>query len=322
MNINVNNIIGSIESALKNADENSSKENSLPRQINPAYYNAKKPELNFRGKSILGRWYVDGQGAPFRKLSWLASLYMPYLNSEGNLLPRTIRHMPANNYVGMKPDEIELNRELGNMLRDISKDESIIPKYNGKYVPGTPILTNSREVVLMYFKPISIISNGVALPVPPLGPGSYICANKSGLLDKVLKAIQSENMLNNDGWINGVLSREGINTMSVLVNMDLSQTGKNYEATFSFKTCKGIELTQEDLDASKDLNNEYFSNIFDAERTQADINFLKEQIKIRREGALKDFEGVKQPEVNGIPAEEFKPVETPKAIDPDDDVPF
>lgn len=325
MNINVNNIIGTIESALKNVEEGS-KESSLPRMIDPAFHSKKAPESSFRGKTLLGRWYVDAKGAPFRKISWYTQLYMPTLGQDGVWSPRTIRAMASNNYVGLKPDELELNRELNNLIRDISKDESLLPKYNGSpYVPGTPILTTSKEVVLLYFKPASIICNGVATNVPPLGPASYICSRKQGLLNKMLNAIQSENLMNSEGWINGVVSREGINNMNVLINMDLNSTGKGYEASFNFKSAKGVPLTQEDLDASQDLNNEFFPNIFDAERTIADIEYIKEQVKLRREGALKEFENVEAPEVSNIGSEEFKAVKTPTVSDSDiqsDDIPF
>ena len=327
MAINVSSIIGNIESALKAASvkggDDSTQEPRIPRLISPTFEKKDNPEMSFRGKTLFGRMYVDGKGSPFRSINWLTTFFCPYLSETGDRwFSRTIRTMAASNYVGMKEDEIKLNRELQNAIKDFEK-KGFIPEYKKgqKYVPGTPIITTNREVVLFYFKPQSILVNGVASKVPQLGAGSFICAEKSGLLSRMLECIQTENSMNEEGWIDGALGRDGINKMNVLINGNLNSTGKGYEWSFGFKSSRGVELTQEDLDASLDLNNEYISNIFDAEKAEQDLMFIREQTKIREESALKNFDTVENVAVESSSMDKFEPVKKDADVQ-SDDIPF
>lgn len=324
MNINVNSIINNIESALKasaNKSGEASQEKLPPRMINPARKDKKDPSMSFQGKTLVGRMYVDGNGTPFRSISWLSSLYLPYLNENGSWYSRNIRTCASSNFIGMTEEQKKLNRELEDTMR---KFKAFISEYNPHKgydkEAHEPIYTAAREALAFYFKPSMIMSAGVATPIPVFGPASYIYSEKQGLLQAMLTAFQSENQMNPDGWANQALGREGENKMSVILSATLPAGSKSYSWSFGFKAAKPIELTQEDLDMSLNINNEVISNVFDEERATKDLEFLKEQFEIRSKNATVGFDEVETPKVETASTENFEPVK--KNTDTDDDIPF
>lgn len=327
MNINVNSIINNIEHALKASASKSGEvvEKALPRVINPARKDKNNPAMSFQGKTLVGRMYVDGNGSPFRNISWLSQIYLPYLNENGQWYSRNIRTCASSNFVGMTEEQKKLNRELEDIIR---KFKSFVSEYNPHkgYDKDAhePIISVSREVIMFYFKPSMIMSNGVSVPLPEFGPASYVYAEKQGLLQAMLTAFQSENQMNPEGWADSALGRNGANSTSVLVSATLPQASKSYSWSFAFKAAKPVELTQEDLDNSLNINNEFISNIFDQEKAERDLAFLTEQYEIRSKNAKEGFSEVEEVKAETLSKEDFqsvnqKPVST---ADADSDIPF
>lgn len=326
--VNVNNIINSIEHALKNSNGSQDSEKTepqLPRLIDPSASSNKdsRAAYNFRGKTIAGRIYLDSKGTPFRNISWLQEVYLPYqVEGVEGWRSRTIRTIASSNYLGIKPEEVALNRKLENLIRDFKNKfvKQYIP--GSKYVKGDPIVTTSREVVLFYFKPQFILSNGIVSKVPEFAPGSYILSKKSGLLQAMLNAFQTENTMGADGWADKLLTRKAMNQTSLFISANLS--GKSWSWTVNFKAGKGIELTDEDLEASEDLYKEFIPNIFDAERAESDLKFLEEQIAIRESAVLENFDSVEPPKSESSIVGDFKSVSPEAQAKPieDEDIPF
>lgn len=325
MEINVNSIINNIESALKasaNKAGSSSQEKLPPRMINPARKDKKDPSMSFQGKTLVGRMYLDANGAPFRNISWMTSLYLPYINDNGFWAARSVRTAASSNFVGMTKEQELLNRELEDTMR---KFKAFISEYNPHKgydkEAHEPIYTLSREVIAFYFKPSMIMSSGVSVPIPEFGPATYIYADKQGLLQAMLTAFQSENQMNPEGWASQALGREGENKMSVVLSATLPAGSKAYSWSFAFKAAKPVMLTQEDLDMSLNINNEVISNVFDEERVTKDLEFLKTQLEIRTKEAKSGFEEVKKPEVETAPTEKFEPAKKDADVQTDD-IPF
>ena len=315
MNINVNSIINNIESALRASSSkgNTSEEVSvLPRAISPeAKKNKKNPELVFNGKQLIGRMYVDGNGVPFRSLTWVSSIFLPYLTEEGFWRARNIRVMSASNYVDLTEGDKKLIRALENKMREY-KTSGIISPYDSnkpyKAENHEPIYSLDRENVLFYFKPQMVLSNGVQEPIPELAPGSYVLTRKSGLLQQMLSSFQSENQMNGSDWADDCLSRTGLNRMSIVLSAAYLPATKSYSWTFNFKPAKPVELTAEDLEAATDLNNEFIPNVLDAERAEADLKFLEEQFEIRQKMSTEGFDSVVSPDHESSKISDFEPV--------------
>ena len=326
MNINVNSIISNIESALKASASKSgeaTQEKLPPRMINPARKDKKDPSMSFQGKTLVGRMYVDGNGVPFRNISWMSSLYLPYLNENGQWYSRNIRTCASGNFVGITEAQKKLNRELEDTMRSFKAFASEYNPHKGYDKEAhEPIYSVNREVIAFYFKPGMIMSNGTPVGIPDLGPASYIYAEKQGLLQAMLTAFQSENQMNPNGWADEALGRNGPNKMSVVLSATYAASAKSYNWSFAFKAAKPVDLTQEDLDMSLDINNEVISNIFDEERATRDLEFLREQFDIRSKNAKEGFSEVAQPEVSVATSSEFKKAEAAPSASDDGDIPF
>ena len=328
MNINVSSIISNIETAIKASQSSTGDvaERRIPREIDPSRNNAKDPEYSFRGKTLIGRMYVDAKGTPFRSIAWLSEVFMPYTSESGEIRGRTISIMAPSNFIGLKEDERELVKELENTIREVKR---FIPPYQAgrEYKKGTPIVSITREATMFYFKPQMIINNGSPMAIPSLGAGSYISAKRQGLLQKILAALQTENQMNADGWADKAIGRDGLNSMNILLQAFPPQSkGMGWSYNFEFKSApNGTVLTAEDLEASKDIDNEFIPRIFNPVDCEDKLNWLKEQIAIRDEAEKTKvaMNGVELPNTSATPASEFAPVGKPVDADVDvGDVPY
>lgn len=333
MEINVNSIISNIESALKaSSGGDRQQQDPTPRIISPTAKNGNedkmmRPDFGFAGKQIVGRMYVDGKGVPFRTINRFMKLSFPVPRDDGNgMTYRFIRAMASSNYMGMKPEEVKLNQELINKLREygnLYQNIDPVTKKMVQFVKGEHcIFSNYKEITMFYFKPMIVLDHGVSVAPPSLSPASYILAEKGSVLSTIMKAIQSENSMNEQGWIDTALGRDGLNKMNVVIGAEFKGIGQGYEWTFNFKSGRGVELTQEDLDGSADLNNEFVSNIFDVERAEQDLQLISEQLELRKSSTLKNFDSVEQPKVETAPTESFEQVKKNNVDSTDDDIPF
>lgn len=335
MAISVSSIIGNIESALKAASGGDRQQQEpTPRIISPTAKNGNedkmmRPDFSFAGKQIVGRMYVDGNGVPFRTINRFMKISIPIPRDDGNgFVYRSIRAMASSNYVGIKPEETKINQELINKIREYGNLYQNIDPETKKMVPFVKgehcIFSNYKEITMFYFKPMIVLDHGVSVAPPSMSPASYVLAEKGSILSTIMKAIQSENSMNEQGWIDAALGRDGLNKMNIVLSAEFKGIGQGYEWLFNFKSGRGVELTQEDLDGSADLNNEFMSNIFDAERAEQDLKLISEQLELRKSSVMKNFDSVETPQVDTVPTGGFEPASKSESVKPDtdDDIPF
>jgi len=229
--------------------------------------------------TVIGRIIPDENGRVFDFINQALEVRLPFTNEEGEFERKLVRWIANDNY---KFDLTEEQKAKNNHLKELLDE---IQNINDE-TQGDAWITWYTRYIMMYMKIYKLIpdaDDGTGERQEFTDPNVTVIHGK---IQQLAQAISSSyksktEALGSNTWIKDVFNRSLDTPCNYIISINTKYTAPSYSCSFNIEQSKPLELTQEDLDNSKDLRTEFVDRTkFNDELISDAISVCQDYLKI------------------------------------------